>query len=152
MLEFGPDASGLKRVLGRGNDGWVGKARTLKRTSLTQSGVSMKLWSKGLGRTEIDMDFRRYVVTADPKTSNAIVSGHIVDPVKWEFRITVTPEDIPGIIKLALNLTMIKLLLFNFYKYFVYLFTRKNYIPTDKQSLLEKVNNSYEKMVVGGKR
>lgn len=107
----------------------------------------MKLWSKGLGRTEIDMDFRRYVITQDPESRNIRVSGHIVDPVKWEFRITLTPDDIPGIIKLALNPLTIRLLLLNCYRYIQYIFNRKKYSPADSQALLRKVDIAYDAMV-----
>ena len=67
----------------------------------------MKLWSKGLGRTELKMDFRTYQVTQAPDSSNVFISGNITDPVNWEFRITMTPEDVAGLIKIAMSVSMI---------------------------------------------
>ena len=87
----------------------------------------MKMWSRGLGRTELDMNPIYCKIKKDPNSDNLYVYGQITEPVNWEFRGVITPEDIPGIFKLALSYGVIKLVLKNLYRYVIYLFTRKKY-------------------------
>ncbi len=110
----------------------------------------MKLWSRGLGKTEIFMDFRFYKSMKDPDSNNVLVIGRMQDPVNWEFKITLQPEDIGGIMKVAFNWAMISFVIKNLYQYIVYLFHKKMYI-TDKD-LTEKVNAAYEQVMVGRTR
>ncbi len=107
----------------------------------------MKMWSRGLGRTEIHMDFRCYEVSKDPNNNDVWVSGSITEPVNWEFRITITPEDIPGIIKLAFSFTMLKLLIKNAYRYVEYLFNKKKYLQREDGDVVEKVSEAYHMMM-----
>jgi len=51
----------------------------------------MKLWSRGLGKTEVLMDFRHYKTVKDPESENVFIIGSMQDPVNWEFKITFTP-------------------------------------------------------------
>ena len=107
----------------------------------------MKLWSRGLGTTELKMDFRYYKITKDPDSGNVLVSGTITDPVNWEFRITMEPEDIPGFMKVFFNISLLKLALKNAYRYVGYLFTRKKYAGSGDVDIEEKVNIAYEQMM-----
>ncbi len=107
----------------------------------------MKLWSRGLGTTELRMDFRYYKVSGDPDTGNVLVSGTITDPVNWEFRITMEPEDIPGFMKIFFNFSLIKLGIKNVFRYVLYLFNRKKYAGTGDVDIEEKVNRAYEQMM-----
>lgn len=107
----------------------------------------MKLWSRGLGKTEIYMDFRHYKSMKDPDSGNILVIGKMQDPVNWEFKITLQPEDIGGIMKVALNFAMIKFVLKNLYQYIVYLFNRKKY--QTESDITEKVNSAYEQVMIG---
>lgn len=61
----------------------------------------MKLRSRGLGRKELIMDFREYDVTRDG--DEVLVSGTIKKPVHWDFSIRMTPDDIPGMLKVAFS-------------------------------------------------
>lgn len=61
----------------------------------------MKLKSRGLGRKELIMDFREYEVTRDG--DEVLVSGTIKKPVHWDFSIRMSPDDIPGMLKVALS-------------------------------------------------
>lgn len=61
----------------------------------------MKLKSRGLGRKELIMDFREYEVTRDG--DEVLVSGTITKPVHWDFSIRMSPDDIPGMLKVALS-------------------------------------------------
>ncbi len=109
----------------------------------------MKLWSRGLGRTEVLMDFRYYKTIKDPESDDIFVIGSMQDPVNWEFRITFGPEDIPGLIKMFFNFVMIKLVVKNIHKYFVYLFNRKKYAEPGGLDLEKKVNDAYEQVMYG---
>ena len=107
----------------------------------------MKLWSRGLGKTEIKMDCRYYKVKKDPDSDSAYIVGKITDPVNWEFRVTLEPDDIPGLIKMFMNYCVIKLTFKNMYKYIVYLFTRRKYMEATGHDIEERVNNAYMQMM-----
>jgi hypothetical protein len=109
----------------------------------------MKLWSRGLGRTEVLMDFRYYKTIKDPESDDIFVIGSMRDPVNWEFRITFGPEDVPGLIKMFCNFAMIKLVAKNIHKYLVYLFNRKKYAEPGGLDLEKKVNDAYEQVMYG---
>jgi len=65
----------------------------------------MKIWSKGLGKMELVMDFEKiYVEREDTDEGEHIyIKGTIKDPVIWDFRITMTEDDIPGLLNVALD-------------------------------------------------
>lgn len=107
----------------------------------------MKLWSRGLGKTEVSMDFRYYKVVKDPETGKVCIVGAMRDPVTWEFRVLMEPEDIPGFIKMFFNWSLIWLLLKNAFRYVAYLFNRKKYIENEGTPIEEKVFAAYDSMV-----
>jgi hypothetical protein len=55
----------------------------------------MKIWSKGLGTMVLNMDFRHYYV--EIKDGDLLIKGQIVNPVMWNFQITVGKDDIRGL-------------------------------------------------------
>ena len=65
----------------------------------------MKVWSKGLGKRELVMDFDEHRVERETKdgVEYYYIKGVITDPVYWDFAITMTKKDIPGLIHIALN-------------------------------------------------
>jgi len=71
----------------------------------------MKLWSRGLGKQELWMDFMRYDIKADRNDSAAVVSGKITDPVIWDFTIRFYDEDVPGLIRLATRPSVLSLII-----------------------------------------
>ncbi len=105
----------------------------------------MKLWSRGLGRTEVDMDFRYYKVTKDKENGNVCIVGSMRSPVNWEFRIMLEPDDLPGFMKMFLNFSMIGYVLKNFYRYFTYFFSAKKY--EEEGDVEQKVMKAYETLV-----
>ncbi|MBU2489219.1 MAG: hypothetical protein KKA60_07500 [Proteobacteria bacterium] len=107
----------------------------------------MKLWSRGLGTTEITMDFLNYVVKKDPESENVLIIGQMQDPVNWEFRITMGPEDIPGFIKMLFHVCVLKLGVFNAHRYISYLLKKEGHAAQDKDKLEEKVNAAYDQMM-----
>ena len=107
----------------------------------------MKLWSRGLGKTELKMDCRYYMVKRDPSGDNAYIIGKITDPVNWEFRVTLEPDDIPGLIKMFMHYGIIKLTFKNMYKYIIYLFNRRKYAEAMGCDIEERVDSAYRQMM-----
>jgi hypothetical protein len=111
----------------------------------------MKLWSRGLGRTELKMDCRYYKVKNDPLKEDVYIIGTITDPVNWEFRVTLEPDDIPGMMKLFFNTGVIKLVLKNFYKYVIYFFNRQKFAEAAGYNIEGKVDDAYRQMMSQGR-
>lgn len=65
----------------------------------------MKVWSKGLGKIELILDFEKYHVEREVKEDGEkiYIKGVITEPVIWDFRITMTKDDIPGLLNIALD-------------------------------------------------
>ncbi len=104
----------------------------------------MKMWSRGLGKTELKMDFRYYQVKKDLETGDVIIFGKITDPVNWEFKITLEPNDIAGFMKVFFHYCVIELSLKNSLKFIEYLKNRQKYILS--QDLENTVNKAYTQM------
>lgn len=75
----------------------------------------MKVWSKGLGKIELILDFEKYHVEKEVKEDGEkiYIKGVITEPVIWDFRITMTKEDIPGLLHIALDPVIMKLFIRN---------------------------------------
>lgn len=56
----------------------------------------MRIWSKGLGKMVLTMDFRKYYTELDPG-GDLLIKGQITEPVFWNFVITVKKDDIRGL-------------------------------------------------------
>ncbi len=69
----------------------------------------MKLWSRGLGKRELEMDFMRYEISRDG--DEIVLSGRITEPVNWDFWIRFDENDVPGLIRVAKNPGIISLVL-----------------------------------------
>lgn len=104
----------------------------------------MYLWSRGLGTTQVKMNFEKYQVKNDVN-NNPIIYGKMEDPVDWEFTIKLSQEDIIGFIKLFFTWVMIKYILLNSWRIIPYMFS-KNKTKKDKE-LIEKVNKAYDQMI-----
>ena len=109
----------------------------------------MKLWSRGLGKQEIHMDFRYCQAVKDPKEGNIVVIGNMQSPVTWEFKITFQPEDIGGIMKLVFSPSMLFFAIKNLPQYLLYLMNRNKFKP--EGNLVERVNAAYEQCMTGGR-
>ena len=109
----------------------------------------MKLWSRGLGKTEIYMDFRRYKTMKDPESGNILIIGSMQSPVTWEFKVTMQPEDIGGIMKALFRPSMIWFVLKNLRQYPIYLLNKKKFDP--EHNIVEKVNSTYGQIMSGGR-
>ncbi len=62
----------------------------------------MKLWSRGLGRRELIMDFTHYAIRGS-EDGGIEIFGVTEQPVSWEFRVHIEQEDIPGLVNVALS-------------------------------------------------
>jgi len=108
--------------------------------------AGMLLWSRGLGQTEVYMDFRQYRTIQDPDSGNVLVVGKMQSPVTWEFVITMQPEDIAGVMKSFFTLPMIRFVARNLFQYVVFLLKRKTYKVED-EDFVPKIRKSYLHMV-----
>ena len=67
----------------------------------------MKLWSRGLGKQELKMDFMRYAISKEGQ--EVVICGRITDPVNWDFWIRFDEDDVPGLVHVATNRKVIGL-------------------------------------------
>jgi len=74
----------------------------------------MKLWSRGLGKQELKMDFMRYDIKREGQ--EIVISGRITDPVNWDFWIRFDEDDVPGLVRVAKNPNIIRLVLGRWFK------------------------------------
>ena len=107
----------------------------------------MEMWSKGLGRTELVMDMSRCKIIKDPNSDNLIIYGNITDPVDWEFKLTIRPEDFPGTIKLVLNFGVIKHFLKHIVKTLLALMGVGHSSGKPEEGLVEKVDLAYQQIM-----
>ena len=82
----------------------------------------MKLWSRGLGKQELKMNFMDYDVRREGQ--EVVISGRITDPVNWDFWIRFDENDVPGLIRVAKNPSIIAMVLRHWFKK-VFLFWRR---------------------------
>ncbi len=82
----------------------------------------MKLWSKGLGKMTLTMDFNNYY--AESEGGILYVKGKITDPVYWNFVITIKSEDIPGLANILFKPLMLKYLAVNMLKFPQFVFNK----------------------------
>jgi len=47
----------------------------------------MKVWSRGLGKTELLIDLTYFEARKDANSDNVSIIGNITDPVNWEIEI-----------------------------------------------------------------
>lgn len=94
----------------------------------------MKIWSKGLGRMTLSMDFNNYY--AEIEDGVLYIKGKITDPVYWNFVITITRDDIPGLANIMFKRQFLKYLAANSFRFprFVFdkLFHREKFVHPEK--------------------
>jgi hypothetical protein len=86
----------------------------------------MRLWSRGLGHQELKMDFMRYAIGKEGQ--EVVISGRITDPVNWDFWIRFDEDDVPGLVRVAKNPSVIAMIGRHWFKK-VFLFWRR---PAEK--------------------
>jgi hypothetical protein len=60
-----------------------------------------------LGKRELEMDFMSYEISRDG--DDIVLSGKITEPVNWDFWIRFDEEDVPGLIRVAKNPGIIRM-------------------------------------------
>ena len=63
----------------------------------------MKMWSQGLGKNELVVDFSHYRVVEEVNKENireTIIKGVTDEPVQWEFQIRMNREDLSGLMNI----------------------------------------------------
>ncbi|GEM_PF-1517871 len=61
----------------------------------------MRFWSKGLGERELVIDLSRGNLTKEG--DNVFMRGIIVEPVNWHYEVTLSPEDVRGILRVMVS-------------------------------------------------
>ena len=61
----------------------------------------MRFWSKGLGERELEIDLSKGNLTLEE--GKVFMRGIIVKPVNWNYEVTLFPEDVRGILRVALS-------------------------------------------------
>jgi hypothetical protein len=61
----------------------------------------MRFWSKGLGERELEIDLSKGILTLEE--GKVFMRGIIVKPVNWNYEVTLFPEDVRGILRVALS-------------------------------------------------
>ena len=62
----------------------------------------MRFWSKGLGERELVIDLSKGNLTLEE--GKVFMRGIIVKPVNWNYEVTLFPEDVRGILRVALSI------------------------------------------------
>lgn len=66
----------------------------------------MRIWSKGLGKQELVLYFDKSNVTREG--DKVFVRGVIQEPVAWQFEITLTKEDVPGLLHVIVSTAVVR--------------------------------------------
>ena len=82
----------------------------------------MKLWSRGLGKQQLNMNFMNYDVRKEGQ--EIVISGRITDPVNWDFWIRFDENDVPGLVRVAKNPSVLAMVFRHWFKK-VFLFWRR---------------------------
>lgn len=62
----------------------------------------MRFWSKGLGDKQLVIDLSRGNLSNEPN-NEVVMRGIIVEPVKWNYEVTLFDTDVRGILRVALT-------------------------------------------------
>jgi hypothetical protein len=82
----------------------------------------MKMWSEGLGKIQLEVDFSKYRVENEDK--GTVVKGITIEPVQWDFKATFFKEDIPGLINIFFKPTTWFFLLMNIKYVFLFVYEK----------------------------
>lgn len=87
----------------------------------------MKMWSQGLGKNELVVDFRHYKVVEEVNKENVretIIKGITNEPVKWEFLIRMNRDDFSGLMNIVFKPATLFFAMKNIHRVFIFLFNR----------------------------
>ena len=91
----------------------------------------MEMWSEGLGKIELEVNFSKYWV--EDEDDGTCIKGVTIEPVQWDFKATFLKEDVPGLLNIFFKFKTWLFLLMNIHYIFLFLFekvfNRKRYAP-----------------------
>ena len=106
----------------------------------------MKIWSRGLGRRSLEMDFRHCTVSrADD--GGVVICGVTRAPVTWEFRIEIEPGDAAGLAKVATQRSTLIYLATYWKKLVAHLLGKDKIQP--EEGLEDRVREAYVQVMEG---
>lgn len=87
----------------------------------------MRMWSQGLGKNELVVDFRNYKVVqkeTEEGLPETIIKGVTNEPVTWEFQVRLCGEDLSGIMNVFFKPATLFFVLSNLKQVFVFFFLK----------------------------
>jgi hypothetical protein len=106
----------------------------------------LKIWSRGLGRRSLEMDFRHCTVSrADD--GGVVICGVTRAPVTWEFRIEIEPGDAAGLANVATRRSTLSYLVTSWKRIAAH-FLDKNKIQPE-EGLEDRVRRAYIQVMEG---
>ncbi len=106
----------------------------------------MKIWSRGLGRRSLEMDFRHCTVSrADD--GGVVICGVTRAPVTWEFRIEIEPGDAAGLATVATQRPTLRYLASSWKKILAHLLSKNKIQP--EEGLENRVRQAYIQVMEG---
>ena len=82
----------------------------------------MRMWSEGLGKIELEIDFSHYKVVTEDK--DTVIKGITNEPVQWAFTATFTKEDIAGLLNILFKPKTLFFLLINLHHVFLFVYEK----------------------------
>ncbi len=108
----------------------------------------MKLWSRGLGKRSLTMDFRYCAVRSE--NGGIVISGVTQAPVAWEFRIDIEPDDLAGLAQVVRGEPTRSYLVMNWKRLLRCIFSRAREAQPER-GLEDRVKQAYEQVMNGSK-
>ena len=71
----------------------------------------MRVWSQGLGKQELVLEFAKSNITREG--DKVFVRGIVQEPVNWQFEITISKEDVPGFYNVLVSTAVLRYILWN---------------------------------------
>ena len=68
--------------------------------------TEMRIWSTGLGKEELVLDFAKSNVTREE--DKVFVRGVVQEPVDWNFEVTITREDVLGLLHVIVSTAVLR--------------------------------------------
>ncbi|MFO7970129.1 MAG: hypothetical protein R6U40_00095 [Desulfobacterales bacterium] len=82
----------------------------------------MKMWSEGLGKIQLEVDFSRYWV--ENEDDGTAIKGVTLQPVQWDFKATFKDKDIPGLLNIFFKPTTCFFIIRNIHMVLLFFFEK----------------------------
>lgn len=87
----------------------------------------MRMWSQGLGKNELVVDFKNYKVVEEISQDNVketVVRGITNEPVQWEFQARICEEDFSGFMNIFFKPATLFFALKNIHRIILFFFQK----------------------------